>query len=284
MAFPVIVTTAGQALIAGAQAFVIDKIALGSGQRTPDGTETSITPLSPAEEDTNPTGSREGNDTLSFKYQDTRITQGAIPGSAYDVGEIGLFSGSTLVFYASQPAADGFLFQKAATAPLLVTFRIQFATTNVTQVSFSGGDFAGINQASELARGTLEIATEAEAVAGADDARAMTPLKVKKAIETFGVVPQVKMVDGANSPLVVSNLGFYPTSVLGIRSGQASTRLISFTMAVRDGTGTTATITQGGYNTAALTSVTFAEDGVTIVGSSSDSRYAYLIFGHKSLA
>ena len=271
--FDLSTTTAGATLIAG-QAFTIDKIALGTGQRTPDGSETAlVTPFDPVKEDTNPSGRVDG-DTLYYTYTDPNVGGG----NAYDVGELGMFSGNTLVFYASRPAGDGFLFQKAENSPLLVSLQVAFDTAPNATITFANS-FPQDRMASATQRGVIEIATEAEAQAGTDNERAMTPLTTKAAIGQFGVTPRFKGFDATGSTL---QTGFYPTFVIGLFSGLTASDLVEMTFAERQDGQATGTVTNTGRGL--FTGATFNEDNVVLTGLSTGSGRALMVFGYESLA
>lgn len=51
------------------------------------------------------------------------------------------------------------------------------------------GDGSGLNNATDSAKGVMEIATQAETNAGTDDTRAITPLKLKNSLNVTGSAP-----------------------------------------------------------------------------------------------
>ena len=85
---PLTLTTAGLTALAAAQLsdvdFLIDSIKLGTGQYTPDGTETDImTPFGPVKEFADPAGSSSGS-TFAFVFSDPSA-------DVYNAGELGVF-------------------------------------------------------------------------------------------------------------------------------------------------------------------------------------------------
>ena len=166
-----VVTTAGLAALASAvqagNAFEIDSVQIGTGQYTPTSAATAlVTPFSPPRTFMNPSGNVQGS-TASFGFTDDG-------GDAYNVGEVGVFSGATLFAIASRPTAGGFLFAKQVTAPLLVSVHsVWSGVTNISSITFA--DAPAVTQATTGAPGIVELATQAEVNALSDSGRAVTP-------------------------------------------------------------------------------------------------------------
>jgi len=78
--------------------------------------------------------------------------------------------------------SDGVVYKSIAASGPATT--VQDPTTDVSDTYWTVA-FASTMQASETVQGIVELATTAEAQTGTDDIRAMTPLKVKQAIEQF---------------------------------------------------------------------------------------------------
>lgn len=78
--------------------------------------------------------------------------------------------------------SDGVVYKSVAVSGPSTT--VQDPTTDVSDTYWTVA-FASTTQATETVRGIVELATTAEAETGTDDERAMTPLKVKQAIEKF---------------------------------------------------------------------------------------------------
>lgn len=88
-----------------------------------------------------------------------------------------------------------------------VTYRqtagpITLGTTNIVWAAF--GASAGVSQATETALGGGEIATQAEADAGTDDLRIVTPLKLKTSIHSAKRVSQ-NIGDGSATSFTVTH-------------------------------------------------------------------------------
>ena len=127
--------TAFATAVANNTAVTVETAELGSGQYTPDGTETAITtPFTPAREFDPVRGSVSG-EALKFDFQDTTA-------DAYDVGEVGLFDAAgVLLFIGSRPAADGYLFSKGADAVSGFSFEYTLATADMPTINFAGAGY-----------------------------------------------------------------------------------------------------------------------------------------------
>jgi hypothetical protein len=143
--------------------------------------------------------------------QDTylaHINQRGIPqwdgNTEYEPSGLSYVQGSNGVVYKSV-AASG----PATTA--------QDPTTDATDTYWSVA-FASNTQATESVRGSIELATTAEAEAGTDDERAMTPLKVKQAIEGFA---SSSLPLGYFSGFTLSNNAGAPTATVDTDPGTA---------------------------------------------------------------
>lgn len=77
---------------------------------------------------------------------------------------------------------DGVIYKSVAASGPATT--VQDPTTDIADTYWTVA-FASTTQATETVQGIVELATTAEAEAGLDDERAMTPLKVKQAIAEF---------------------------------------------------------------------------------------------------
>ena len=227
--------TALAAAIAAGTDFTIDSVEVGEGQYTPSSSATALTtPFSPARVFTDPAGFVDEN-RIAFNFEDNGS-------DAYDVGEIGVFSGTTLFALGSQPSTDGFIFSKAADTDLLVSVHtvvsgvadisaITFANTLLTNTNVDAGNIVSgtldadrldsvpastltgtihtdripnlsadkitsgsldvdrvptgipgtsVEVATEIARGTVERASDEEVDAGTDDERYVTPAGVQR--------------------------------------------------------------------------------------------------------
>lgn len=88
---------------------------------------------------------------------------------------------------------------------------------------------AGVPSASETVSGIAELATTAEATAGTDDLRIMTPLKTKQAIETFAttvtIASTAEAQAGTNNTNVITPLrmreGFNASGSAPVYAGRA---------------------------------------------------------------
>ena len=128
--------TAFATAVANNTAVTVQTAELGSGQFTPDGTETALmTPFAPVRE-FDPVRGAVSGEVLKFDFQDGGT-------DAYDVGEVGLFDDAgVLLFIGSQPAADGFLFSKGADAISGFSFEYTLATADMPTIDFAGAGYA----------------------------------------------------------------------------------------------------------------------------------------------
>lgn len=169
-----IITTAGQAAIAQAGSLgpvVISKIAIGSGtwSTAPTPAETA---LNTQIKQLDPSGSETPSPGI------IHITATDNSTDVYNVYEMGLYT-STGILFAIAGGTTLFLNKASGSSAL---FSIDLAITNVPSGSVVIGD-AGFAYppATETTQGVAEIATSAEVIAGTDDSRIVTPLKLASA-------------------------------------------------------------------------------------------------------
>lgn len=102
---------------------------------------------------------------------------------AYDVTGIGIYTDAG-VLLAVYSAAEDAVLSKAQLATGLIMFDIAFANDMGSLIEF--GDALFLNPpASESVKGVAEIADDAEADAGLDDTRIMSPKKVKRVLDAL---------------------------------------------------------------------------------------------------
>jgi hypothetical protein len=169
------ITTAGQSVIAAAiqsgTSVVLSKVGLGETFSAPSVSATAVAGevKRPAITDSNVTGN-----VIHINLIDDTD-------DAYDVLSVGLFTTiggvDTLVGIYSQSTAI-----LTKTEENTALFSIDFVLTGVNPgtVTVGNTNFA-FTQATETVRGAAEIATTAETLAGVDDSRYVTPLKLKQA-------------------------------------------------------------------------------------------------------
>lgn len=101
----------------------------------------------------------------------------------YDVTGIGIYTDAGVLLAVYSAAANAVL-SKAELATGLIMFDIAFANNMAALIEF--GDALFLNPpASEEVKGVAEIATNAEADAGEDDSRIMSPKKVKRVLDAL---------------------------------------------------------------------------------------------------
>ncbi|GAA0651473.1 hypothetical protein GCM10009424_30680 [Sphingomonas ursincola] len=103
----------------------------------------------------------------------------------YDVTGIGIYTDAGVLLAVYSAAADAVL-SKAQLATGLIMFDIAFANNMAALIEF--GDALFLNPpASEAVKGVAEIATNAEADAGVDDTRIMSPKKTKRVLDALAM-------------------------------------------------------------------------------------------------
>lgn len=175
MALPITITDAGRAEIINAQntgtgPVTITEIGFGTGQYTPTKTRTAL--QAQVKRVSSIAGQAVAADTIHVMALDESS-------AAYNVGEFGLFSDKgTLIAVYSQPAASGWIIQKAGASTLLLATDIILESLNATNITF--GNISFINPpATTTVQGVVELATPAETQTGTDASRAVTPAGLK---------------------------------------------------------------------------------------------------------
>ena len=168
-----IVTNAGLAAViaanrSGTEKVTITSAGFGSGKYVPAPTRTALY----AQFKTINTIAGGGIDeyTIHVEIRDTSA-------DAYTVYELGLYT-STGTLFAVASSVDTPIMQKAAGAVGIIVCDIRLSEVGVQSITFGDVNFT-VNQATETESGVAEIATLAEAAAGTDDARIVTPKKLK---------------------------------------------------------------------------------------------------------
>jgi len=175
MALPITITDDGRAEIINAQntgtgPVTITEIGFGTGQYTPTKTRTAL--QAQVKRVSSIAGQAVAADTIHVMALDESS-------AAYNVGEFGLFSDKgTLIAVYSQPAASGWIIQKAGPSTLLLATDIILESLNATSITF--GDVSFINPpATTTVQGVVELATPEETQTGTDGSRAVTPAGLK---------------------------------------------------------------------------------------------------------
>ncbi|WP_414705097.1 hypothetical protein [Pseudomonas sp.] len=98
--------------------------------------------------------------------------------NAYNVGEFGLITDKgTLFAVCSQPAADGWIIQKAAPSIMLLASDVLLEDIDAEQIQFGDIEFINPPATTEMA-GVVELANAEEMADGTDSRRAATPAGV----------------------------------------------------------------------------------------------------------
>ena len=174
-----VITTVGLAAEAAAKAagnsFVPSYIQLGTGRYTPAASRTALaTPFSPDKQFTATNLRSSGNQYLGdFADQNLPAT--------YSYGELGVFytdgSTTTLYYIESTPTSEPILGSKQAGAQRLWTAEISILSTD--NGVFTLSPFVGLPSATETAAGVVELADATEGNSGTDNTRAMSSIRTK---------------------------------------------------------------------------------------------------------
>ncbi|MBN2605975.1 MAG: SUMF1/EgtB/PvdO family nonheme iron enzyme, partial [Thiotrichales bacterium] len=185
MALQITITDAGRSEIinaanTGTAPVEITEVGLGTGNYVPDPTQTAL--QIETKRLTTIAGLSVAADTIHLTIKDESA-------DVYDVSEFGLYTASGTLFAVYSDTTNSFM-QKAAGNTLLLSVDIVLGTLDATNITF--GDTAFANPpASESVSGIAKLATTAEAQAGSDDLRIMTPKKTHEALGRFGVAGDV---------------------------------------------------------------------------------------------
>lgn len=103
----------------------------------------------------------------------------------YSVKGIGLYleDGTLFAVYGQEDA----IFEKSVASTMLVALDIGFPAGNIDELVFGDTNFLN-PPATETVKGVAEIASEAEADAGLDDSRIMSPKKVKRVLDALAAL------------------------------------------------------------------------------------------------
>ena len=174
MTLHITITDAGRAELIqnnhlGFNAVTIVAVAVGSAQYVPSRTQTAlgneVTRLGSI------AGGAVGDGILHVTARDESD-------AAYNVGEFGLITDKgTLFAVCSQPAAEGWIIQKAAPSIMLLASDVLLDDIDAEQIQFGSVEFMNPPATTERA-GVVELATAAEMAAGTDSQRAATPAGV----------------------------------------------------------------------------------------------------------
>ena len=184
---------------------------------TPTGSETAITtPFTPAREFDPVRGSVSG-EVLKFDFQDTTADD-------YDVGEVGLFDADgVMLFIGSRPAADGYLFSKAADAFSGFTFEYTLATADMPTIDFAGSGFAVV-LADAATNGLVRRVADDTPTTNAE--RYVTPAYMQDAIDAIpsasGDASGITHVEASRVQQVSNEIRLTPTpAVTALTNGDA---------------------------------------------------------------
>jgi hypothetical protein len=236
-ALELILTTAGKAAIVnanntGTNPVVIDRVAIGSASWTPTAAATALN--TEIKKITAIGGGTVADDTIHVTATDSTT-------DVYTVKEIGLYTDDD-VLLAVYSQSTAIITKGAATVALLAvdlvitgipagsvtvgdtTFNYPQATQTVkgvAEIATTAEAQAGTDDeriitpkklqdvtATDTRKGVIELATTAEAEAGSDNSRAVTPAKLFDALALFGL-PNCKVIAGGTNLNSIAVTGFY---------------------------------------------------------------------------
>ena len=193
MALSLVITDAGHAAIINAQNSGTDAVVLsevGFGTRTTAPSEGQVGLTGEIKRVDTIAGAATGDKTISVRVTDSS-------GDTYDASELGVFTDTGVLF--AVYAQSTVLVSKSSSASLMLAIDLEFTTDGVVPVVVFGDSNFVLPAATEDVAGSAQIATQAEADAGTDDARIVTPLKlknrfnalVKSATETIAGIAEI---------------------------------------------------------------------------------------------
>lgn len=175
-ALPIIITTAGLNALVNAQNTGVSNVVIASlGVSPTQIAATAATTAIPGEIKRIPgvSGQVVADDQIYISAADQTE-------DTYVVRTIGLYLDSGVLFGVFSQAAP--LIEKAAPAMAVLEAAIKLSSPQAAAIEFSGGGWLN-PQASETVQGVLRLATDAEAKAGTNTTRAVTPKGLKGAID-----------------------------------------------------------------------------------------------------
>lgn len=188
----IVITDAGLSEVINAEQtgtapVVLTEVGLGTGQYTPDATQTALS--AEFKRLTAVAGGAIGDNAVHLTVQDSG-------NDAYTVNEIGIYTASGILFAVySQPVP---ILQKAAAAHALLA--IDLVLTNIDPDSVTVGDTNfQLNGATTTRQGIVELATSEEVIAGADAFRAVTPASLSARTATTARTGLVELATNAEA-------------------------------------------------------------------------------------
>lgn len=191
-AINIIITDAGLAEVINAEQngtapVVLTEVGLGTGQYTPDASQTALT--EEFKRLTAVAGGAIGDNAIHLTAQDAGT-------DSYTVYEFGIYTASgTLFAVFSQPVP---ILQKASAAHALLAMDIVLTNIDPDSVTVGDTNFQ-LNGATTTKQGIVELATGEEVVAGADAFRAVTPAALTARTSTTGRTGLVELATNAEA-------------------------------------------------------------------------------------
>jgi hypothetical protein len=179
MTLSITITDAGRAELIqnshlGFNAVTIVAVAVGDAQYAPTRTQTAL--QNEVARLASIAGNAVGDGILHVTARDESA-------AAYDVGEFGLITDKgTLFAVYSQPAAAGWIIQKAAPSIMLLATDVLLEDIEAEQIQFGDVVFLNPPATTDMA-GVVELADDAEAAAAEDNRRSLTPRGARKFLD-----------------------------------------------------------------------------------------------------
>jgi len=258
-----ILTTAGKAAIVnavntGTAPVVIERVAIGSASWTPTAAATALN--TEIKQISAIGGGTVADDTIHVTANDSST-------DVYTVKEVGLYTDDD-VLLAIYSQADPIITKGAGTVALIAA---DLVITGVPAGSVTVGDTTfDYPQATETVKGVAEIATTAEAQAGTDDERIITPKKLQDVTATSLRKGVIQLASNAESQTGTDTAKAITPASLAARTA-TSTRAglieIASNAEVQDGTATDLAVTPAG-----LTARTATTDRTGIAELATDAE------------
>ena len=189
---PMKITSAGIAEVINAEAngtapVVLSKIGLGSGQYAATVDQTVLQ----AEFKTLTTiaGGATADNQIHVSVYDTGTDR-------YTVYEVGVYTASGTLFAVSSQTTP--IIEKASPSHMMFTIDLIFSNLNPESLTVGDTNFV-LNRATTEMPGVVELATDAETLAGADKERAVTPASLHKKTATSGRIGLMRIATDAEA-------------------------------------------------------------------------------------
>ena len=171
-----VITNAGLAEIVNAEnngtaPVVLSKVGIGTGKYTATADRTAL--AAEFKQFSTIKGGNIGDNIININVEDTST-------ETYSVYEIGIYTDSGTLFAVCSHTSP--LIEKASVSKMMIAIDIVLTNVNPDSITLGDANFL-LNSATTEEQGIIELATEAEAKAGTDTHRAITPKTLDVTIE-----------------------------------------------------------------------------------------------------